>query len=244
MYIENSTIKKQFSIWLLTMLLIISIIIIVGGLTTTLPFLLFPFLELFLDANLKVASLGVSIAISGTSLFLWTLWKPQPEITHGIAQRIFLLFSPTVFVFFSVYWWDELNRIPILSEGDDWTSYQVLAFRIAVWGEWLVGGGERIFLHQPFYRYASAIFHYLFGKSMFAQMFFDVWSVIGATMVIVRFVEKNRLNFSYALFASLLFLVPIFVGPIRHHIGRGLAECTAMIFLISFLDTSNITYTL
>ena len=33
MYIENSTIKKQFSIWLLTMLLIISIIIIVGGLT-------------------------------------------------------------------------------------------------------------------------------------------------------------------------------------------------------------------
>jgi len=203
-----------------------------GGLTVILPFLLFPFLELFLEANLQVASLGISIAISGGSLLIWTLWKPQTQITHGLAQRIFLLFSPAVFVFFSVYWWDELNRVPILSNGDDWTAYQVLAFRIAVWGEWLAGGGENIFMHQPLYRYVSAIFHYLFGKSMFAQMFFDVWSVIGATLLIVRFVEKNRLNFPYALLASLLLLVPILVGPIRHHIGRGLAECTAMILLM------------
>ena len=33
MYIENSTLKKQFSFWLLSIVLIISIIIIVGGLT-------------------------------------------------------------------------------------------------------------------------------------------------------------------------------------------------------------------
>ena len=67
---------------------------------------------------------------------------------------------------------------------------------------------------------------------MFALKFLDVWCVIGATLIITSWIEKSKITFNYALLASLLFLVPILVGPLRHHIGRGLTEYTAMFFLM------------
>ena len=87
-------------------------------------------------------------------------------------------------------------------------------------------------MHQPLYRYITALFHWLFGKSMFAQKFFDVWCVIGATLVIVAWLRKTRVEFFYILVASLLFLLPVLIGPLRHHIGRGLAEYSSMFFML------------
>jgi len=204
------------------------------GLAAALPYPLFPLIELYLSGNQQVTSLGLGVGLAGVGYFFW-LARYLPcalQNTDNQTRHVFLLFGPAILLFFAIHWWPEIGRTPILSRGDDWTSYQVLAFRMTVLGEWRTAGGEGIFVHQPLYRYITALFHWLFGKSMFAQKFFDIWCVIGATLVIVEWLRKTRVEFSYMLAASLLFLLPVLVGPLRHHIGRGLAEYSSMFFML------------
>jgi len=203
-------------------------------LAVALPYPLFPLIESYLSGNLQVASLGLGVGLAGAGYLFW-LARYLPSALQNAdkqASHIFLLFGPAILLFFVIHWWPEIGRTPILSPGDDWTSYQVLAFRITLLGDWRTAGGEAVFMHQPLYRYITALFHWLFGKSMFAQKFFDVWCVIGATLVIVVWLRKTRVDFIYILVASLLFLLPILIGPLRHHIGRGLAEYSSMFFML------------
>ena len=61
---------------------------------------------------------------------------------------------------------------------DDWSTYQVFAFRIAVWGEVLSGGGEGLFNFQPFYRYVVAFFHWLlrtYAKTEVTMKFYAIF---------------------------------------------------------------------
>ncbi len=97
MYIENSILKKQFSIWLLTMLLIISIIIIVGGLTR--------------------------LTDSGLSITKWDLFSGIiPPINSSDWDNYFNLYKQTseykiqnfsmeLSQFKIIFWWEWAHRI-------------------------------------------------------------------------------------------------------------------------------------
>ena len=137
-----------------------------------------------------------------------------------------------MFAFYVLQWWSGLDRVSEWSFGDDWTHYQLFAFRIAAWGEVLSGGGEPIFTYQPLYRYVVALFHWLFGKSIVPQQLFDVWCVLGAAVILASFVRRCAVSNQNALLVSILYIVPVLMGPLRHHVGRGLSENTAMIFLL------------
>jgi len=97
MYIENSYLKKQFSIWLLLMLTFISIIIIVGGLTR--------------------------LTDSGLSITKWQLfsgflppfnesdWNHYFNLYKKIPEYQLQNFSMNVDEFKVIFWWEWAHRI-------------------------------------------------------------------------------------------------------------------------------------
>ncbi len=184
--------------------------------------------------NLGGAPLGLALLLCGGGLFgAIALWPSVKRMVEGnIPFFVFLLFGPAMFVFYLIQWWSGLDKVPALSSHDDWTNYQIFAFRIAVWGEVLSGGGEGVFRFQPLYRYLVAIFHWLFGKSFVPQQLFDVWCVLGAAVILSSIVRRFSVSSQSALLVSILYIVPVLMSPIRHHIGRGLTEHTGMIFLL------------
>ena len=210
-----------------------------SGLGLLLPFFSGPILEaLVVDrggVNLGGAPLGLALLISGGGLLVAvSLWSSaQRVVESNVALVVFLLFGPAMFAFYAFQWWSGLDRVPDLTIGDDWTSYQLFAFRIAAWGEVLSGGVDTpLFYFQPFYRYVVALFHWLFGKSIVPQQLFDVWCVLGAAVILASFVRRYAVSNQNALLVSILYIVPVLMGPLRHHVGRGLSENTGMIFLL------------
>ena len=185
--------------------------------------------------NLGGAPLGLIVLLSGGTMMLLSNLAPKlrKALEVGGPRVVILLFGLPVLTFYLVRWWPGIDQVSFLTKGDDWTHYQLLAFRIATWGELLSGGGEPMFYYQPLYRYVVALFHWLFGKSFVPQQLFDVWCVLGGAAFIVAFARRWGVSGSNALLGSMLYLVPVLMGPVRHHIGRGLSEHTSMLLLIS-----------
>ena len=111
-------------------------------------------------------------------------------------------------------------------------TYQLLARSIVVEGEWLSAGGETVFTMQPLYRYIIGVYHWLFGQSAFVQNMSDVWCILGATILIAGFAIKFRISPLIIFIASISYLSINLLGAFRYHIGRGLVEYHAMIFMI------------
>ena len=206
------------------------------GLSSTaivLHYFLLTFLEKYSESNLETVSFGISIGVSAVGFLVWTSFQRELLVCYSrrIVQSMFILFGVPLLVLFAVIWWPELKQIPILSPGDDWTNYQLLAFQIGVWGD-VWEAGEKIFVMQPLYRYFAAMLHWLFGHSVFAQKMLDVWCITGVLLVIVMW--QRRLNFSLSctVLCVLGVLLPIIMGPIRHLIGRGIPEFCALFFLL------------
>ena len=181
----------------------------------------------------RIAYIGVSIIITGIGFLFWT--QRQKDFRNFQADRIvpsvFLLFGPALLFFFSNKWLPSLGQWKNWGAGDDWVTYQVLARKIVVNGEWLIAG-ETIFTLQPLYRYIIGIFHWLFGQSVFVQNMADVWCVLGATILIACFAKKLRISPLLIFISSIVYLSINLLGPFRYHIGRGLVEYSAMIFMI------------
>ena len=85
---------------------------------------------------------------------------------------------------------------------------------------------------QPLYRYFVGIYHLLFGQSPFAQHMADVWCVLGATTIIAAFAVKLRFSAILIFTIGLVYLGINFISALRYHIGRGLVENHAMIFMM------------
>ena len=190
-------------------------------------------LKIFRLSDPRVSYLGISIIVVGIGFMFWTHRKnDQRNFQAGrIVQSVFLLFGPAILFYFSSKWWSSLGRWQNWGVGDDWMSYQQFARKIVVEGEWL-NAGEGIFRMQPLYRYFVGIYHWLFGQSAFVQHMADVWCVLGVTTILVSWAIKLRLSALIAFAASIIYLLPIFLGGFRNQIGRGLVEHHAMIFMV------------
>jgi hypothetical protein len=177
--------------------------------------------------------LGLSILISGMGYLLWVYWAKDFRNFEAdqIALSVFLLFGPALLLFFANLWCPILGQWKVWGAGDDWTSYQFFARKIIVEGEWL-NAGESVFIMQPLYRYFVGFYHWLFGQSAFVQHIADVWCVLGATVLLASWAVKLRLSAFIIFIANTIYLAIILMGTIRYHIGRGLIEHHAMIFMV------------
>ncbi len=86
--------------------------------------------------NFSSIPLGASLLLTGGVLLVAAGLLPSAKrvINSNTPRVVIVLFGPAMFVFFTLYWWSGIDRVPDLSVGDDWTRYQLFAFRIAVWG--------------------------------------------------------------------------------------------------------------
>jgi len=192
---------------------------------------LFKILRLSNPGN--IAHLGILCVVAGASFLTWTWWKKDFRNFHTdrIVQSVFLFFGPGLLFFFSKKWWPSLGQSKNWGTGDDWTTYQMFAHKIVVDGEWLQGG-ENVFVMQPLYRYFVGVYHWLFGQSAFVQNMADVWCILGATVLLASWAVKLRLSAFIIFIANTIYLIIILTGTIRYHIGRGLIEHHAMIFMV------------
>jgi hypothetical protein len=202
------------------------------------PFVMAPFFAnvlkiVRLSDPTNVSYLGVSSVAAGAGFLIWAYWKKDFRNfqANRIVRSVFLLFGPALLFYFSNKWWSSLGQWSIWGAGDDWTSYQFFARKIVVEGEWLTAG-EDIFVMQPLYRYFVGIYHLLFGQSAFVQHMADVWCVLGVTTLLASWAVKLRLSVLIAFCASILYLIPTLFGEFRYHIGWGLVEHHALIFMI------------
>jgi len=181
----------------------------------------------------NISHLGFSIIFVSVGLLCWIVWKQDFRNfqSERITTSIFLFYGITVFPFFSHLWRHTLGKWVLWSPGDDWLSYQGFARKIVVDGEWL-NAGEGVFMMQPLYRYFVGIYHLLFGQSPFAQHMADVWCVLGATTIITAFAVKLRFSPVLIFTISLVYLGINFISSLRYHLGRGLVENHAMIFMM------------
>lgn len=181
----------------------------------------------------RVVYIGVSIIISGIGFLLWVQRKQDHRNFHSdrILSSVLLLFGPALLCFFSNKWWSSIGQWKNWGIGDDWVAYQRYARSVIVDGEWLFAG-EKSFTMQPFYRYVVGIYHWLFGQSAFAQNIADVWCVLGAAIIIVSFAIKFRIAPLVVFITFFSYLLINLLGAFRYHIGRGLVEYHAMLFMI------------
>ena len=82
--------------------------------------------------NLGGAPLGLAFLCSGCGLLAAVgYWSSMKRVMQGnITVLVFLLFGPALFVFYIVQWWSGIDRVADWSFGDDWSRYQLFAFRI------------------------------------------------------------------------------------------------------------------
>ena len=204
----------------------------------SLPFILAPVYSGLLkilgspDAT-TVSYLGFSMITVSFGFLIWTKVKKDFRSfqTDRIIPSVFLLFGPAILFFFANKWWSILGQWKVWGSGDDWTTYQFFARKIVVEGEWL-NAGEGLFVMQPLYRYFIGIYHWLFGQSAFAQHMSDVWCVLGATIIIVAFAMKFRFSPLLVFLAGTTYLGINLISAFRYHIGRGLVESHAMLFMM------------
>jgi hypothetical protein len=229
----NLMIQRGVLNWTLSMFSVLAIIL-PFIMAFSKVFLLEKFLSIVrLSDPTKVVLIGVSIIIAGFGFLFWTQRQKDYRNFEGdrIIPSIVLLFGPALLFFFSNKWWFSLGQWQYWTAGNDWVSYQDYARKIVVEGEWL-RAGEAVFILQPFYRYVVGVYHWLFGQSAFVQNMSDVWCVLGATILIVGFAIKFKISPLLIFISSIVYLSINLLGAFKVHIGRGLVEYTAMIFMI------------
>ena len=224
--------------WLIQKEIITPPLAVFSILAVCMPFLLEPvFVKVFKMVGRRdpttISHIGVSVFLAGMGFLIWILWqKDHRNFQNGrMASSVFLLFGLPLLCFFTNLWLFHIGKWKVWGAGDDWTSYQIFARKIVVGGEWL-NAGEGVFIMQPLYRYFVGIYHLLFGQSAFAQCMADVWCVLGATILISSLAMKFRISTLIVFVGSIFYLTIVLMGGFRYHIGRGLIEHHAMIFMV------------
>jgi hypothetical protein len=184
------------------------------------------------DPTLRIY-LAISVFLVGFGFISWSFsrfdfWERQNK-QLGILHL--LIIGPGILTFFMIQWWPEIGRMTFFSLGDDWTTYQNMAREIVL-GRDPWHRQNSVLVYQPLYRYFVGILHLFFGQSPVAQYLLDVWAVLGASGIIISLGLRMGLNPPFALMSSWIYLIPALGGAFRHHIGRGLQEPTAMLFIM------------
>jgi len=184
------------------------------------------------DPTLRIY-LAMSLFLLSAVLILWSSVKEASLKKEGAqCTRLFLgVVGPGVLVFCFLQWWPDMGRMSFLSLGDDWRTYQNFAREIFVGGD-IWHRQEPVFAYQPLYRYVVGLLHLFFGQSMIAQNFLDVWSVLIGGGILLSLSYKLTDSLPIAFLAPWIYLTLEWGGAFRHHIGRGLQEHTAMLFMM------------
>jgi hypothetical protein len=175
--------------------------------------------------------LALSMFVTGVGILTHSIWRPETlfnNINH-LGQKVFLLFAPALFSYFTLIWWPDLEQVSLWSLGNDWTTYQNFSRAIVIEGQWLEAG-EPVIQHPSQYRYIVAFFHWLFGPSAFSQRLSDIWFTMGTAIILLHLAIRFGVSAFVAVCTSLLFLC-VTIGELTH-IGDGLAEYAAMFFIM------------
>ncbi len=210
---------------------------------TLLPWILAPlasklvwllFAKKILSTPLNPQYLAISICVACIGIMACSHSRPDLRLDRyqHFGTKVFLLFGPALLSYFTIRWWPQLERISLWPLGDDHTAYQSFARLIVVEGQ-LLTAGEPIFRYNPFYRYIAAFFHWLFGPSAIAQRLADVWFILGAASMLASISRKLQISAFFSILIPMALTITYLAGDYWHHIGWGLAEYSAMFFLVS-----------
>jgi hypothetical protein len=142
----------------------------------------------------------------------------------------FIGFSMVLIAFF-FYFQPHIQTFKWYSIGDDWLTYQRFARAVFLDADW-VRWGESYMVYQPLYRFFVGGFHVVFGQSSFAQNMFDVWCILGMSILVYQILNLFKLN-RLISFAAAVFMIFIMLKPgMSSFTGSGLQEITAAFFLV------------
>lgn len=129
------------------------------------------------------ASVVVWLIVAGVSVFAGA-WR---RVTGSLSVRDVLTIGWVVIAVDAfLYARPFLDRLVVLSGGDDWLTYETQARDIAINGLWMLGGAElgvgRAFYQMPFYPYFLAATHWLFGDGLYGAFLLQRL-LVGASMI-------------------------------------------------------------
>jgi hypothetical protein len=201
-------------------------LLVLLGLTAGLPHLLLRFVR----DPVHLLPLGIAVALAAALLVLDARMRPRAWAARAnrLGTTLLAVLGPGALAWFLWLYGPTAGAMTYYSHGDDWLIYQVLARRIFLTGDWL-DAADGVWHMQPLYRYVVAWCHALFGQSSAAQDLLDVWSALGAAALCAAMARALGLRVWAALGAAALFAAAEFLGPFRHHLGRGLQEHLGML---------------
>ena len=149
------------------------------------------------------------------------------------SDLFFYNFFIIVFTLFFVlfFYFDEIYKFKIHSQGDDWWVFEYYAYRIVILKEYL-RAGEDIIYFRPLIRYIFAIYHFLFGQTFFIHRLGDVWMILLSGLFFLKTIKFYNFNRLLSLFFTLFLLCNYFGETFKLLIGRGLSEYYASFLLI------------
>ena len=141
------------------------------------------------------------------------------------CRGAFLLFGLPWLAFVGGRAMVDVGRFQLYFFGDDSLTFQRYAYRIFMQGYWLEGG-ERAFWYQPLYRWTNGVLHLAFGDSSAGEMLADAAALLVGALFAFEVVRRVS-NFRAGIFAGVLTLITIVLGPNWYLLGRGLSEMSA-----------------
>lgn len=159
-----------------------------------------------------------------TAVLLYVFQKEAPSFSEFFSLVFSLLFF-TFFIRFS----QNINQFSVLSEGDDWRTYQRFA-GIGLENAFKYFGWDcPPTFNQPFVFFVIAM-HFLGGQSIFLQQVVDMLSI--ATTSTALFMLANRWGMSNRR-ASLVALLWVFAAVVllEINIGHALTELPALLLI-------------
>ena len=146
---------------------------------------------------------------------------PVPASRRTLRGAFVLIGIPWL-VFIAVASFDHVGRYSLYTAGDDFWTFQRLAYRIFLQGYWLEGG-EVTFWFQPGYRWLAGAWHMVFGDSSIGEFFWDGACLL-AIALFAHEATRRFAGFRWGLAAAIAALTVVMQGPTWGFWGLGLSE--------------------
>ncbi len=173
---------------------------------------------------------GAAFAGLGVLTILGFRKNAMESQSAGLA--ILLAIGPMLLIHFGSQWAVEAGRFSFYTVGDDWLTYQRMARSIVLEGDPLLSKNSPVFLYQPLYRYLAALLHVLFGPSALAQNMLDLWAAIGGAGLCAALTHRLGAKAAWGFLAAWLYVNYELGDRFLLHIGLGLQEHAAMLFML------------
>jgi hypothetical protein len=178
---------------------------------------------LFVPHGAAFAALGVLTVLS---------FRRNAAESPSPGLVVLMAIGPLLLLHFGSQWAAEAGRFSLYTVGDDWLTYQSMARAIVLDGDPWLAKTSPVFLYQPLYRYAVALLHVLFGPSSLAQNMLDLWSAMGAAGLCATLTHRLGAKAAWGFLAAWLYVNYELGDRFLLHIGLGLQEHAAMLFML------------